>query len=188
MADTWFNKCKNSIYFLISRLVSLFLSGLFPCVRLLCQTILLYFSLFQAVFRKVNAEIGNPGVACATIEVEEHTDCKCGCDIEAASCTQLQVFFFFLPLGPIDYAEHVIQGFQEGYVVWNNQHNIHLVFWCLSGRELTTLGCESSALTTRPCLPQLQVFCLVWCAPFGYLYFFLHLLTLLHLVSDPSLV
>ena len=113
MADTWFNKCKNSIYFLISRLVSLFLSGLFPCVRLLCQTILLYFSLFQAVFRKVNAEIGNPGVACATIEVEEHTDCKCGCDIEAASCTQLQVFFFFCPSDPLTMQNMSFKGFRK---------------------------------------------------------------------------
>ena len=48
-------------------------------------------SQFQAVFRKANADIGNPGISCSTIEMEEHTDCKCGCDVEAASCTPLQV-------------------------------------------------------------------------------------------------
>ena len=41
---------------------------------------------------------------------------------------------------------------REGYAVWNNQHNIHIVFWCLPGRELTTLGHESAAITTRPWL------------------------------------
>jgi len=46
---------------------------------------------FQAVFRNVNAEIGNPGMTCANIEVEEHTDCKCGCDVEVASCNSQQV-------------------------------------------------------------------------------------------------
>ena len=59
------------------------------------------------------------------------------------------MFFCFLPPGPIDYAEYAIQGSQEGYAGGNNQHNIHLVFWCLPGRELTTLGHESAALTTR---------------------------------------
>ena len=32
---------------------------------------------------------------------------------------------------------------------WVKRKN-HLVFWCLPGRELTFLGHESSALTTRP--------------------------------------
>ena len=36
--------------------------------------------------------------------------------------------------------------------VMPGEHNIHLVFWCLLGRELTTLGHESAALTTRPWL------------------------------------
>ena len=43
---------------------------------------------------------------------------------------------FFLPPGPIDYVEHGIQGSQEGYAGRNNQHNIHLVFWCLPGLNL----------------------------------------------------
>ena len=34
---------------------------------------------------------------------------------------------FVLPPGPIDYAEHVIQGLQAGYAGLNHQHNIHLV-------------------------------------------------------------
>ena len=47
----------------------------------------------------------------------------------------LLVFLYnFLPPGPIDYAEHVIQGSQAGYAGWNNQHNIHLVF----GAEVQT--------------------------------------------------
>ena len=60
----------------------------------------------------------------------------------------------FLPPGPIDYAGHVIQGSQEGYAGRNNQHNIHLVFWRLPVHALTTLGRESSALTTRPMAPR----------------------------------
>ena len=51
----------------------------------------------------------------------------------------------FLPLGPIDYAEHVIQGSQD---VMPGE-TINIVFWCLTGHELTTQGHESSALTTR---------------------------------------
>ena len=52
-------------------------------------------------------------------------------------------FFFFILSGPINCAEHVIQGLQKGYAGWKNQNNIHLVCWCLPGRELTTLGHES---------------------------------------------
>ena len=58
-------------------------------------------------------------------------------------------FDFFLSPGPIDYAEHVSQGLQEVYSGWNNQYNIYLVFCCLAGCELTTLGHESSALSPR---------------------------------------
>ena len=58
----------------------------------------------------------------------------------------------FLPPGPIGYAEQVIQGWQDGFAQWNNQHNIQLVFWCLPGCEFATLRHESSALTTIPWL------------------------------------
>ena len=61
-------------------------------------------------------------------------------------------FSFFLPPGPIDYAEHVIQRSQEGYARVKQSSNIHLVFWCLQGHELTTLDHEPVALTTRPWL------------------------------------
>ena len=63
---------------------------------------------------------------------------------------------FFLPPGSIDYAKHVFQGPQEGYAGGKNQHNIHLVYWCLPGHDLTTLGHESSALTTRPLLFKIK--------------------------------
>jgi hypothetical protein len=52
--------------------------------------------LLQVVFRKSNAAIGNPGLSCSTIEIEEHTDCKCGCDVEAVNCTTKQVSFIVL--------------------------------------------------------------------------------------------
>jgi hypothetical protein len=44
----------------------------------------------QVIFRKAYAELGNPAIACSTINVEEHTDCKCGCDLEASSCSKNQ--------------------------------------------------------------------------------------------------
>ena len=52
----------------------------------------------------------------------------------------------FLPPRPIDYAEQVIQGSQDGYAGWNNQHNIQLVSGAESNSHLVP------ALTTRPWL------------------------------------
>ena len=33
----------------------------------------------------------NNEIQCSTIELEEHTECRCGCDIESANCTNNQV-------------------------------------------------------------------------------------------------
>ena len=71
---------------------------------------------------------------------------------------QFFIYYYYLTPEPIDYAKHVIQGLQEGYPGWNNQHNSHLVFWSLPVRELTSLGHEYSALTTRPWLIIDQTF------------------------------
>ena len=40
----------------------------------------------EVLFRSYNNE-----VQCSTIELEEHTECRCGCDIESANCTNNQV-------------------------------------------------------------------------------------------------
>ena len=40
--------------------------------------------------RKTNA-VGMSEMACSTVHIESHDSCKCGCDVEAAQCSDLQV-------------------------------------------------------------------------------------------------
>lgn len=40
--------------------------------------------------RKTNAD-GMSEMACSTVHIESHDSCKCGCDVEAAQCSNLQV-------------------------------------------------------------------------------------------------
>jgi len=44
---------------------------------------------FEVLLRKTNAD-GMSEMACSTVHIESHDSCKCGCDVEAAQCSNLQ--------------------------------------------------------------------------------------------------
>ena len=41
------------------------------------------------LLRKTTAD-GLSEMACSTVHIESHDSCKCGCDVEAAQCSDLQ--------------------------------------------------------------------------------------------------
>ena len=50
---------------------------------------------FQVMFRTMQ----NSQLECSTVEVEVHDSCKCGCDVEASSCSPKQVSGGFFMAG-----------------------------------------------------------------------------------------
>ena len=64
------------------------------------------------------------------------------------SIVLINIINIFLPPGPVN-CGLVIQGLQEGYALWNNHQNIHLVFR-RRGLKPRPLVHEPSAFTTRP--------------------------------------
>ncbi len=47
---------------------------------------------FQVMFRKLPTSGSSSGMECSTVEVETHSSCKCGCDLEASLCSPKQKY------------------------------------------------------------------------------------------------
>ena len=47
---------------------------------------------FEVLLRKTTAD-GLSEMACSTVHIESHDSCKCGCDVEAAQCSDLQASY-----------------------------------------------------------------------------------------------
>ena len=48
---------------------------------------------FEVLLRKTTSD-GLSEMACSTVHIESHDSCKCGCDVEAAQCSDLQASYY----------------------------------------------------------------------------------------------
>ena len=74
------------------------------------------FQEFEVLLRKTNA-VGMSEMACSTVHIESHDSCKCGCDVEAAQCSDLQVSPCSVNIKEIHFKLGILCSYQRLYIV-----------------------------------------------------------------------